>query len=167
LIVILSGLFFNLSRLERQVERWFSKSKYLYLIQALKDFGVQRLSTLLLLSFARFCVFVAQYILLFRLFEVTIPIATLFWVMCLVFLALAVIPSITLVEIGVRGEVSLLLVGLFTTNSLGIVLTSVAIWLINLIIPALAGSILMLGVKAFKKRKEKQAHQKKQVLEVL
>ena len=163
---LLTGLYFNLSRLEKQAEQWLRQSKYLYLIQALKDFGMQRLSTLLLLSFARFNVFVMQYILLFRLFEVTVPVVTLFWVMCLVFLALAVIPSITLVEIGVRGEVSLLLVGMFTTNSLGIVLTSVAIWLINLIIPALAGSILMLGLRAFKKRKEKQADRKKPALEV-
>jgi hypothetical protein len=72
--------------------------------------------------------------------------------MTVVFLTLAIIPSIALVEIGVRGEVSLQLLGLFTNNSLGIVLTSITVWLVNLIIPALAGSILILGLRMFKRR---------------
>ena len=44
-------------------------------------------------------------------------------------------------------KVSLKLIGLFSGNNLGIGLTSVSIWFINLIIPALAGSLLILGIK--------------------
>jgi hypothetical protein len=170
LIVLINGLavfYFNLSRLERRLERWLKKSTYLYLIEAIQSFGMQRLSFLLLLSFTRYCVFVVQYILLFHVFAVYIPVLTLFWIMCLLFLVLAVIPSITLMEIGVRGEVSLLLVGLYTTNNLGIVLTSVTVWLINLIIPALAGSILILGVRAFKKRRNQQRTLQRQQADIV
>ncbi len=68
------------------------------------------------------------------------------------FLALAVIPSITLVELGVRGEISLQLIGIFAANNLGILLTSISIWFMNLIMPALAGSVLMLSIKVFKRK---------------
>ena len=74
--------------------------------------------------------------------------------MSIVFLAMAIIPTITLVEVGLRGEISLRLMSLFTTNSLGVGLTSVSAWFINLILPAVMGSVLILGIKVFKRRNE-------------
>ncbi|ANE52289.1 lysylphosphatidylglycerol synthase domain-containing protein [Flavisolibacter tropicus] len=164
---ILTLLYCKVSQLERWAEQWLKRNKYLYLVEALRNYSMQRLAAILLLSFTRFCVFVVQYILLFHLFEVHIPAVTLFWIMSLIFLGLAIVPSITLVEIGVRGEISLLLAGLYSSNNLGILLTSVSIWLINLIIPALAGSVLILGIRIFKKRKERQQAYKGKQAEVL
>jgi hypothetical protein len=117
-----------------------------------QSFGMQRLGQLLLLSGARYAVFISQYILAFRLFGVDVSLLNAVWIMSLVFLALAVIPSIVLLEVGIRGQVSLQLVGLFTANSLGILLTSVTIWAVNLMIPALAGAVLILSVKVFKRQ---------------
>ncbi|HVE61979.1 MAG TPA: hypothetical protein VNA26_09175, partial [Chitinophagaceae bacterium] len=97
-------------------------------------------------------VFVIQYLLIFRLFEVNASLSILIWAMSLVFLALAVIPSVTLIELGIRGEVSLQLIGIFAANNLGILLTSVSVWFINLIVPALFGSVLILTLKIFKRR---------------
>jgi hypothetical protein len=74
--------------------------------------------------------------------------------MSVVFLALAVIPSIALMEVGLRGEVSLRLVGLFSANSLGIGLTSVTIWFMNLILPALIGTLLLLNINLLSKNEE-------------
>ncbi len=150
-LIILTLFYFALPRLEILLEKIFATSRYLYLIEAVHLFSLQRLFVLLLLSIVRYGVFVIQYILVFRLFNVAVPFDTLFWIMSLVFLTLALIPSITLVEVGIRGEVSLQLVGLFTSNSLGILLTSVSVWFVNLIIPAMAGSILILSLKIFKR----------------
>jgi hypothetical protein len=71
---------------------------------------------------------------------------------------MAIIPSIALVEVGVRGEISLTLMGLYTINSLGIGLTSITIWFINLIMPALVGSILILSVNVFKNSRSTKPH---------
>jgi hypothetical protein len=49
--------------------------------------------------------------------------------------------------------VSITLLGLYSGNHLGIGLAAAGIWLINLIIPALAGSLLILGVGRFFRRK--------------
>ncbi len=151
-VSILTLLYFSLPRLENWLEGLLKHSRHLYLIQAVHLFHVQRLLALMLLSLTRYAVFAIQYVLVFRLFGVDVPVGTLFWVMSLVFLALAIIPSITLIEIGIRGEVCLQLVGLFTLNSLGILLTSLSVWFINLMIPAFAGSLLILGIKIFKRR---------------
>ena len=151
---VLTLFYFNVGGLEKWLESVLRKVSWLPLLTALQEFGMQRLGRLLLLSVVRYAVFVIQYLLAFRLFSVTVSLLPAVGVMGLVFLALAIIPSVVLLEVGIRGEVSLKLIGLFSANSLGILLTSVTIWLINLVIPALAGSILILGLKLFKQRYE-------------
>jgi hypothetical protein len=70
-------------------------------------------------------------------------------------LILAVVPSIALVEIGLRGEASLQMMAMFTTNTLGVGLTSASIWFVNLVLPAIVGSVLFLGIKVFKRKNER------------
>lgn len=153
--LILTVLYFNISRIEHIVEYWLKSSSYLYLIEAARDFSMQRLLNLLLLSLLRYGVFIGQYILLFSLFDIDVPLIRLFWLTSLVFLTLAIIPTIALAELGIRGKVAVQLVGLATANTLGILLASVSVWLINLMIPAIAGSILILTIKVFNRRNEK------------
>jgi hypothetical protein len=92
---------------------------------------------------------------LFSLFDIELPVAVTWSVVSVLFLILAVVPSIALIEIGLRGEVSLQLMGMFTVNPLGVSLASVSIWFINLVLPAIVGSILFLGIKVFKRKNER------------
>ena len=150
--ILLTIFYFNIGLLERLSEPVFKKTRWFYLIEVISDFSVQRLGYLLGLSFARYLVFVVQYMLIFSLFDVNVSPLTLLWIMSLVFLSLAVIPTVALAEIGIRGEIMLKLVGIFSGNSLGIVLAAVVVWIINLILPALAGTLFMLQVRLFKMR---------------
>ena len=106
---------------------------------------------ILFLSFLRYLVFIIQYIFVFRLFEVNVTADTIATVMSVVFLAMAVIPSIALIEVWLRGEISLKIMGLFSANALGIGFTSVTVWFINLILPAVVGSLLLLNLRLFRK----------------
>ena len=51
-----------------------------------------------------------------------------------------------------RGEISILLFGLISTNNAGIMFAATGIWLINRVIPALIGSLFVCGIKLFKKK---------------
>jgi hypothetical protein len=153
-MMVLAVLYFEVPGIEHLMEKWMKNSRYLYLIQSLRTFNMQLLLKLLLLSFLRYAVFIVQYFLLFTLFDVRITIGMAWCTVSVLFLAMAIIPSVALVEIGLRGEVSLTLMGMFTNNNLGVGLTSVSIWFINLILPAIAGSILFLGIKVFKRKNE-------------
>jgi hypothetical protein len=150
--IILTIFYFNVGVLERIGDHVLKKRSWYYLVEVIRSFSVQRLTYLLGLSFARYLVFVIQYMLVFSLFGVNVSPLTLLWVMSLVFLSLAVIPTIALAEIGFRGEIMLKLIGLFSGNSLGIVLASVTVWIINLILPALAGTLFMLQIRMFQTR---------------
>jgi hypothetical protein len=147
--VLLTLFYFNIGGLEKWLESLLRKASWLNLIHALQELDMQRLGRLLLLSGARYTVFVVQYLLAFHLFSVTVSLLHASGALSLVFLALAVIPSVVLLEVGIRGQVSLKLIGLYSANSLGILLTTVTIWLITLV-----GSVLILGIKIFKQRYE-------------
>jgi len=154
--VILTLFYFRLSWLVKWIDRLPGAKKWAWLIETLEDFNATLLLQLLSLSALRFVVFIIQYYLLFRLFDVDVSLWHCWSAVSVSFLVMAVIPTIALfTDLGLRGKVSLKLMGLFSGNSLGISLTAVSIWFINLIIPALAGSLLILGIKRiFKKKNE-------------
>lgn len=147
-------VYFKVSAVVSFFSRWLRLHHWLYLVESLQKFNASFLLKILLVSSLRYGVFLLQYMAVFALFGVNIGAGVVISVMSVVFLSLAVIPSIALVEVGLRGEVSLRLVGLFSANSLGIGLTSVTIWFINLILPALIGTLFLLNIKLFSKNDE-------------
>ncbi|MBX2932417.1 MAG: flippase-like domain-containing protein [Chitinophagaceae bacterium] len=151
LTVIFLFIYFQMSWLTKLMEKIPFVAKYSFYIQKLEDFHYKELTKILLLSFFRYVVFVVQYLLLLQLFQVEASIIQLAWVVCVLFLVLAVVPSIPVAELGLRGEVSRQLFGLLSANILGIIFTAAIIWVINRVIPAIAGSLFILGVKLFKK----------------
>ncbi|HEX6333765.1 MAG TPA: lysylphosphatidylglycerol synthase domain-containing protein [Flavisolibacter sp.] len=154
IIILLLVVYYNTSRGVPLFDKWIRNRRYHYLVEALGFFHAHMLSRLLLISFLRYLVFIAQYILVFYLFEVSVGTVLSAWVMSVVFLALAVVPSITLVELGVRGQITLQLMGIFSPNALGIGLATVSIWFINLIFPAVIGSLLILNHRIFRKQED-------------
>ena len=154
-LTILTGLYFRLSLLTNLVDKLRNNNRYSWLISSLNDVHATLLLKLLSLSAIRYIVFVVQYFLLFRLFEVDIEWWQCFWAVSVIFLVLAIIPTFAIAELGLRGNVGLKLIGLFSTNSLGISITTATIWIINLVLPAIAGSLLILSVKIFKNRNER------------
>lgn len=153
-MIILTLFYFKLPWLVSRIDRFPGNKKYNWVIEALEDFNATLLLQLLSLSALRFFVFIVQYYLLFRLFDVPVSLGQCWSAVSVSFLVMAVIPTIALfTDLGLRGKVSLKLLGLFSSNSLGIGLTAVSIWFINLVVPALAGSLLILSIKrVFKNR---------------
>ena len=151
---ILTVFYFGIAAWLPPLQRWLRNSRHYYLIGSLQVFDASLLLRLLSLSFARYIIFSLQYVLLFSFFEVRVAAHLLWSATSVLFLAMAVIPTIALAELGLRGQVSLQLLGMFTANSLGILLTSVTVWAINLIVPALAGSILILTFNVFRRPNE-------------
>jgi hypothetical protein len=151
LVFIMLLVYFNVAGTVKLFNKWIKNRKYVYLVEALQKFHTRLLIQMLLLSFLRYLIFIIQYILVFYFFEVNVAADTIATVMSVVFLAMAVIPSIALIEVWLRGEISIKLMGLFSINTLGIGFTSVTVWFINLILPAIAGSLLLLSLRVFKK----------------
>ncbi|MGV3527685.1 MAG: lysylphosphatidylglycerol synthase domain-containing protein [Flavisolibacter sp.] len=151
LLLIFLWIYFNVDVFVTRIRKWFGENKYLYLVESLSNFNGRFLIHIIIISFLRYGVFLAQYILVFYFFHLEVSPEKMVLVTNVIFLAMAVIPSIALVEIGLRGEVSLKLMGMFSANTLAIGLASVTIWFLNLILPAVIGSLLLLNLKLLKK----------------
>ena len=149
--ILLLLVYYKLSRITALVERIPFVSKYAFFIQKVETFHWKELTRVLSLSIGRFAVFTIQYLLLLQVFQVHIGLVEGWWMVSVLFLVLAIVPTIPMAELGVRGQASLQLFGLLSTNTVGIIATAAGIWGINLILPSLAGSLFILGIKLFKK----------------
>lgn len=148
IFIILTLFYFRLSWLVRLLERIPAVLKYRRFIRALEEFNATILLRILSLSLFRYLVFIIQYYILFRIFAVDISWWQAFWAVSVMFLVLAMAPTFAfLTELGVRAKASIELVQIFSSNMMGILATSLTIWIINLVIPALIGSLLILGIK--------------------
>ncbi len=85
--------------------------------------------------------------------HVELQVANAFWLISVLYLILALVPTIALLEIGLRGQLGIMLFQIYSSNTVGIYAATTGIWLLNLVMPALAGSILAAGLKIFNTRK--------------
>lgn len=150
--LLLILFFFRLSWLTKLIEKIPASKKFIEYINVLEEFTAKLLLRLLSLSFFRYMVFVLQYILLLQLLDVEIFWFDCFWIISILFLVLAIVPSFAIADLGIRGKFSTGLLSMYSMNTVGILGTTFGIWFINLFIPALAGSIMILGIKFFKEK---------------
>ena len=145
-------IYFRLSWIVKLIEKVPVFSKFALHIAVLGDLNRVILIRVLSLSVTRYLVFVIQFVVMIKLMQVEVTVWQAFWLVSVVFLVLAFVPTIALVEIGLRGKVSLELFGLLSANNVGIIAATIGIWSINLVVPALLGSLLILGLKIFRNK---------------
>ena len=145
-------LYFRLSWLIQLLEKIPFIAKHKFFVEKLEDFHWKELTRILILSASRYVVFVLQYVVLLEVFEVNISWIDASAMLAVMFLVLAIVPSIALAELGFRGKLGIQLFGLLSSNTIGIIATVAVIWMINLIIPAIAGSLLILGIRLFRNK---------------
>jgi len=162
LICLLIFLFFNISVLTSLIRRinFLRKKKFRIYARIFSIYSFGELFNVLCLSFIRYCVFAFQYFLLLKLFNIQIP----FWhgmmIISLNYLIVTAIPTFALSELGVRGSVAITLFSIYFNQinyldhqtQIAILAASSLLWLINLAIPALFGSIFVFNLNIFRKK---------------
>jgi hypothetical protein len=139
----------RLGWLVRIMEKINAFQKVVTHIKVLDEFHNKQLIHLLLLSFLRYLVFVLQYMLLLHIMQVEVPPILCFWLMSVFYLVMAMAPTFGFIELPVRISASWFIFK-FTGNELGVGTAALSIWLINLVIPAIIGSLLILSIKILK-----------------
>lgn len=145
-LIVLTLFYFRLSWIIKWIDRLPGSKRFAYLVKALEDFNATILLKLLSLSLFRFVIFIIQYYLLFGLFDVNVSGWQAFWTVSVSFLVMAIIPTIAIAELAQRGKVTIAIVGLYSSNELGMTFATAGIWFINLILPAIVGSLLIVRI---------------------
>jgi MFS family permease len=149
--IFLTVFYFRIGWLVKWIDKIPAIKKYIWLINELERTHTTLLVRLLSISMLRYFIFTTQYFLLFRFFGVEINWWQSFWAIAIVFFIMAIIPSIELFEIVGKAFVTQEIFAIFTANTLAIGFVTTTIWFINLVVPAAIGSLLILGIKFFKK----------------
>lgn len=153
LMTLVTGLFYFKMQWLVKVLKWipFVKEKvsFAFVLEHLRG---KVMWQILFYSFLRFIVFAFQYVLVWRALGVEINWWEGFWCISLVFLIMAIVPSFAIAEIGIRGKVALGIVGLFSVNTIAILTGTIGMWILNLVFPALIGSLFLLTIKIFKEK---------------
>ena len=144
--IIFIFFFFRLGWLIRLLEKLPYADRFLKYINVLETFDAKILLRLLSISFFRYIVFVLQYIFMLQLLQVEQNVWSGLWVITVMFWILAIIPSFAIAELGIRGTIAKTLFS-YSSNTIGILTATFGIWFVNLFIPALIGSLLILGIK--------------------
>lgn len=149
LCIVLTYIYFHLHKLLDWTEGIAFFRKIRIYLEIVKRFNQQQLIKILLISTARYLVYTIQFILLLKLFLVEINFITLLFTVWLIFWSMAILPTIAIAEIGIRGETALFFLAPLSTNHLGIVSSTLLLWLINLIIPSLLGCLFVYKMKLY------------------
>jgi len=160
--LLLLGLYLNLSFLttlkERILKNRLKKLRRFFRVFAL--YHKRELLLVLLLSLMRYAVFSTQFFMLLQVFDVRIPFLSALILISLTYFIMAVIPTAALTELGIRGSVALYFFGFYFgqpdvfggTVKLGILAASTSLWLINIGLPALLGTIFIFRLQFFRAR---------------
>ena len=136
-------LYFNPDLLHALVARLPVVRKWERHAAVLDRFGSPLLARVLLLSVLRYAVFTVQFLVLLMVFA-DLPITEALFAIPVAFLVSTLIPTVMLTELGVRGSVAVALISPQLAQDRGVFLASTALWLVNIAVPALAGSIILL-----------------------
>jgi hypothetical protein len=129
-------------------------AKPLRYVRLLHQFSGKQLLRILFLSLIRYMAFILQYMLLLRVMDVSVGYVLCFWLLSVFYLVMAVAPSIGFTELPLRATAIVEIFRQYSGNILGIQAATLGIWLINLVLPAVIGSILILGIKITKENEE-------------
>lgn len=140
-------LYFNLALIPKIISRIYYLKKYTKWVKILVRYKGQILAKILLFSFLRYFVFSLQFLFLLYAYGFEIH-----WLKSLIgistiFFAQAIIPTISLTELGIRGASSVEILGLLSDNTSAILAAAWTLWLINLILPALPGLYFLITAK--------------------
>lgn len=139
-----SGKYYKKIEKYAQVFSWYSHWELLYV---------------LILSITRYGIFSLQFYLLLHFFGVEAGYFESMMLIAIIYIVMAIIPTIALTEIGVRGSVSLYVfqqhfetLGLWNSEiAIGVVSASSMLWLFNIVLPAIIGTGFVFSLKFFRK----------------
>jgi hypothetical protein len=94
-----------------------------------------------MIALLRYLVFIFQYYFLLQAMGVDLSFNQGIPVLAVFYLLMTWAPTIGFTELPLRSVMAVWLIGLFSTNVMGIQAASLCIWLINLALPAIIGSI--------------------------
>jgi uncharacterized membrane protein YbhN (UPF0104 family) len=142
-------LYFNIKWLVILLDKIKFLKKYHRFFDIMGRYESNELLVVIGYSVARFVVFSLQYYLVIHLLLPGLPLLQMMLTVIVFIFIQSALPSLDLLDIGVRSFTAAHLFLYITNQQIAIIAAVSSIWLINLIIPAIMGSVFVLKLKFF------------------
>lgn len=141
--------FFNIQWLYRLFASIRVLKKYHRFFKIFSRYKRAELLKVLLFSLARFVVFTAQYCLIIKLLLPGISLFPMTMMIFILFFIQSALPSLDLLDIGVRSMTAAYFFSYITSQEIAIMASTACVWFVNLIVPAILGSVFVLKLNFF------------------
>jgi hypothetical protein len=141
--------YFNIGWMVSLLNRIKFLKKYHRFFDIMGKYKTSELLSIMWFCLARFFVFTFQYYLIIHLLIPQIPLVQMMLLMFVFFFIQSAIPSLDLLDIGVRSLTADKLFSYVTDQHIAVVVAISLIYIINLIIPAILGSVFVFKLKFF------------------
>ncbi|MBV8390555.1 MAG: flippase-like domain-containing protein [Mucilaginibacter sp.] len=148
-LILLNIFYFNIKWLVGLLDRIRFLEKYRRFFDIMGRYSHRELLTVIGYSLARFFVFSFQYYLVIHLLLPDLPFFQMMMTVIVFIFIQSAMPSLDLLDIGVRSFTAAHLFSYITNQQLAIIAAVSSIWLVNLIIPAALGSVFVLKLRFF------------------
>ena len=148
---LLVSLFLNASVFSVVLSKLKFLKKFAKYNNVFTFYNSSELLEVLLYSIARYIVFTTQFFILLQVFEVHVSYIDAIILITTMLFMISIFPTIAITEMTIRGPVALFLFGLVSINTIGILSATFVMWVINLLLPALIGTVFIFTLKFFRK----------------
>jgi hypothetical protein len=148
-IVLILVFYFHIRWLVTLLNKIRFLKKYHRFFDIIGRYRFQELLNIMWFCLARFFVFSFQYYLVIHLLMPQIPVFPMMMMVFILFFIQSALPSLDLIDVGVRSMTASAFFVYITDQKLAVIAAVSSIWLINLIIPAILGSVFVLKLKFF------------------
>jgi len=153
---ILFALSLSILLLSPSLLKWIANHHFTQMVKKgmanLELFSIKQVATVLVLSFIRYSIFLSQYILVLYAFGCNLPLLQAASAVACIFLVGSIIPLPAVIDIGVKISLSMLFLGSTQNNEEVAAAASTTIWLMNIAIPALLGTVFIVSTPIFRKK---------------
>ena len=143
-LLILGAIYFRLPQLSQRFKRSRFSEKVKAFTDFLTNYNWKDLLRIMVVSLSRYFVFSLQFFLMLRFFGIELTGWQALIAIPTTYLFVTFTPSLAFSEVAVRSSYAVLVIGAFSGQVVSIVLAGVGIWMVNFVIPVLAGSVILL-----------------------
>lgn len=142
-------LYFNVRWIDRLVRHLGFMQRFYRFFELLNRYNRRELIAVFLQSLARFTVFTSQYCILMLVLIPDIDFLPMLFMIFILFFVQAILPTLDLFDFGLRSVTASYLYSHITTHDIAVMAIASCIWFINLILPAILGSVFVLKINFF------------------
>lgn len=142
-------LYFNI----RLINKWLLKFKFLQkfkrFFNLLLRYNQYNLKRIFGYSVLRYVIFTSQYCILMQVIIPDLPIVEMVLMIFILFFVQSALPSLDLFDVGVRSITASYFFSFITPHTVAVMAVTACVWFMNLILPAIIGSIFVFKINFF------------------